>query len=169
MANRTRVMLAHVRMKLDGWLALSEDQRRASKTHTPELQELYSMMTKYATDEPAARKRHPLFAFRPPDDDDSVDLGGDDVDDEVTEILAYLEPHDRQAVILFSDGSKIQATKYVKGPNGFAIAEFKGSSTTLELEIANAHVLDGKLTSPIIQMKRPATADKNQKPRKRKR
>ena len=134
------------------------------KSHPVELQEIYALITARSPSTPANKtKPHPMFAFRfvedePEDEENEVP------EDEVSEILAYFAGD--KAVLLYSDGTNKPASKYEPGPNGFAIAHFAGSPTTLELEIPKTLIApDGlsiliAVSKPVPKAKKKSTGVK---------
>eukprot|EP00959_Pyramimonas_sp_CCMP1952_P234066 4891188-Pyramimonas_sp.AAC.1 len=121
-----RVVLSHVREKYDAFTKIDQN---AATTHPEWLRSLYSHMKDVVNEPPRMspqypRKKHPLPAFRLPDEDE-------DDDNKPVTVLKQIEmtATEAMAVKLLSDGCKVIASSYSAGDGGFAIASWGGSES----------------------------------------
>ena len=156
LAYKLRVMLAHVRDKFD-----------SSRTDPPdELRKVWSVMasskqntesTKRAKKNQrlAASRPHPFVAYQGEDDSEKEEEDDDDAHEPVAK---YFDGSVAQ--MLMADGSMTVADTYEAGPQGFCVARWIAQQQTLQLEIANKYVENGKIILPAAPKAAPKAARK---------
>ena len=116
-----RVMLSHFRLKYDAWKkAKAKDTPAVTRSHPPELQELYKIMDEHIEDEPAKKKENPFFLFR---SESSSEESAQEHEDEIPRPVLYsFDPAKRVSYRRMSDGTEELASSYTEGGDGFVIA-----------------------------------------------
>ena len=115
-----RVMLAHFRIKYDAWKkAKAKDTPAITRSHPPELQELYQIMDEHIENEPVQKKENPFYLFRA---ESSSEESAQEHEDEIRPVLYSFDPAKRVSYRRMDDGTDELASSYKEGGDGFVIA-----------------------------------------------
>ena len=117
-----RVMLSHFRLKYDGWKKAKgklKDTPVLTRSHPPELQDVYQIMDDNIENEPMRQPQNPFYLFRP--DSSSEESAHED---EVRPVLYSFDPARRVSYRRMDDGAEELASSYKEGGDGFVTARW---------------------------------------------
>jgi len=143
-----RVMLSHVRIKA------AAARKNGMPGHPPELQELYAKMNEFklegpprkmpkgpSSSQPSSSRPNPFVRFQAAEESESESEEEEEPavgDDDAIVVIKQLHVGESccLGVMCMSDGSKVPASNYSLGPEGFIICNWDDGET-LETEIPN--------------------------------
>ena len=143
-----RVMLSHVRIKA------AAARKNGMPGHPPELQELYAKMNEFklegpprkmpkgpSSSQPSSSRPNPFVRFQAAEESESESEEEEEPavgDDDAIVVIKQLHVGESccMGVMRMSDGSKVPASNYSPGPEGFIICNWDDGET-LETEIPN--------------------------------
>ena len=155
-AYKLRVMLSHVRIKRNAYVALRSDH-----THPPELVDVYNNFSDVPMSVPQTKKLCPFVQFRAPEIVEvDEDLGEDTDNDVVSEIMRHLSFEENRVVgkRLMSDGSTEIASEYCD-EEGFALCRWEDGSS-LATDIPSTYIAGDHIKRPDVPPSKPTLCKK---------